>query len=217
MSTEAQKIREHGERDLTRGFMRFMLHYGFNSNFCNLNIGNEKGSVENKVGYHRRNLFVPILEFSDLKEYNRELLNRLDKDMERKHCKGLGPIKELFEEYKKEFFKFSEVPFEVYRHEFAKVDNYGKIEFEAKIYSTSPSIAGKQVVIKVGAYYLDILGKDYRLIVRHNRLYGEQRKCMILIPYLELMAKKSTALKYTGLFNRLLLTLKTFLTVVTMN
>lgn len=211
MSTAVQKIKEHGERDLTKGFMRFMLHYGFNSNFCNPNSGNEKGSVENKVGYHRRNLFVPIPEFKDLKEYNKELLHRLDNDLERQHYKSLGLIKELFEEDKREFFKLPEVPFEVYRHEFAKADNYGKIKFEGKTYSTSPSMAGKQVMIKAGAYDLDILDEDHRLIVRHNRLYGEQRESMIWIPYLELMAKRPTALKYTGLFNQLPLTLKTFL------
>lgn len=211
MSTAVQKIKEHGERDLTKGFMRFMMHYGFNSNFCNPNSGNEKGSVEAKVGYHRRNLFVPIPEFNDLKEYNKQLLKRLDKDMDRQHYKGLGLIRELFMEDKKEFFKLPEAEFEVYRHEFAKADNYGKIKFETKIYSTSPAMAGNQVLIKAGAYNLDILDNDHNLIVRHNRLYGEQKESMIWIPYLELLAKRPTALKYTGLFNQLPLTLKSFL------
>lgn len=44
---------------VSEGFLRFMVHYGFRSNFCNPRSGHEKGSVENKVGYHRRNLFVP--------------------------------------------------------------------------------------------------------------------------------------------------------------
>ena len=33
------------------------MHQGFNSNFCNPNSGNEKGLVENKVDFYRRNLF----------------------------------------------------------------------------------------------------------------------------------------------------------------
>lgn len=70
---------------------------------------------------------------------------------------------------------------------------------------------GTQVMIKAGAYDLDILDSDHRLVVRHNRLYGEQRESMIWIPYLKLMAKILNALKYTGLFNQLPLTLKTFL------
>lgn len=211
MSTAVQKIKAHGERDLTKGFMRFMMHYGFNSNFCNPNSGNEKGSVEAKVGYHRRNLFVPIPEFNDLKEYNKQLFKRLDNDMDRQHYKGIGLIRELFAEDKAEFFKLPEVVFEVYRHEFVKADNYGKVKLETKTYSTSPSMAGAQAVLKVGAYDLEILDCDYRPIVKHSRLYGEQKESMIWTPYLELMAKRPTALKYTGLFNQLPLTLKAFL------
>ncbi len=79
MSTAVKKVKGYGERDLTKGLLRFMLHHSLQSNFCNPNSGNEKGSVENKVGYHRRNLFVPVPEFKDLKEYNKELLLRCDK------------------------------------------------------------------------------------------------------------------------------------------
>lgn len=211
MSTAVKKIKAHGERDLTQGFLRFMMHYGFQSNFCNPNSGNEKGSVENKVGYHRRNLFVPIPEFNDLKEYNKELLTKLDDDMNREHYKEIGFINELFLEDKKKFFKLPEVPFEVYKYEFAKANNCGKVKFDTKTYSSSPNMANKQVMIKVGAYDIEILDDDSNLIVRHKRLYGEQKESMIWIPYLELMAKRPTALKYTGFFNQLPTTLKTFL------
>lgn len=211
MATAVKKIKAQGERDLTQGFLRFMMHYGFNSNFCNPNSGNEKGSVENKVGYHRRNMFVPIPEFRDLEEYNKELLVELDEDMEREHYKGIGLIKDLLEEDKKQFFKLPEVPFEAFRYEFAKADNYGKIKFDTKVYSTSPNMANKQVMVKAGAYDLEILDDNSNLIIRHKRLYGEQKESMIWLPYLELMAKRPTALKYTGFFNNLPTTLKSFL------
>lgn len=211
MSTAVKKVRAYGERDLSKGFLRFMMHYGFNSNFCNPNSGNEKGSVENKVGYHRRNLFVPVPEFKDLREYNKELLKRCDKDMKRGHYKGIGLINELFEEDKQEFFKLPQIPFEVYKHEFAKADNYGKIKFDTRTYSSSPKVAGSQVMVRAGAHDVEILDNDCNLIVRHRRLYGDEKESMIWIPYLELMAKRPTALKYTGLFNQLPLTLKQFL------
>ena len=193
MSTAVAKIKKKGQRDLTQGFLRFMMHYGFKSNFCNPNSGNEKGSVENKVGYHRRNLFVPIPEFKDLKQYNKELLIKSDKDMQRQHYKGIGLIKDLFQEDKKAFFKLPRVPFEVHKYEFAKADNYGKIRFDTKIYSSSPNMAKKQVMIKVGAYDVELLDEDSNLIVKHKRLYGEQKESMIWLPYLELMAKRPTA------------------------
>ena len=211
MSTVVKKIKECGERDLTQGFLRFMMHYGFQSNFCNPNSGHEKGSVENKVGYHRRNLFVPVPEFKNLKEYNKELLLRCDRDMDRMHYKGHGRIQDLFREDKLEFFKLPKVPFDVFLHEFAKADNYGKIKFDGRIYSTSPDMAGRQVTVKAGAYDVDLLDADCRLIVRHKRLYGEEKEAMYWIPYLELMSKRPTALKYSALFNQLPDSMKEYL------
>ena len=188
-----------------------MLHYGFQSNFCNPNSGHEKGSVENKVGYHRRNFFVPVPEFKDLKEYNKELLLRCDKDLERKHYKSRGIIKDLFEDDKLEFFKLPKIPFDVFLHEFAKADNYGKVKFDGKIYSSSPYMAKHQAIIKAGAYDVEILDDNCNLIIKHNRLYGEEKESMQWLPYLELISKRPVALKYTGLFNQLPLVLREYL------
>ena len=212
MSTAVKKVKEYGARDLTQGFLRFMMHHGFQSNFCNPNSGHEKGSVENKVGYHRRNLFVPVPEFQNLKEYNNLLLQKCEKDMDRMHYKGYGLIKELFEEDKMEFFELPKAPFEVNLHEFAKADNYGKVKFDGKTYSASPSMVGRQVMIKAGAYDVEILDDDCKQIVMHKRLYGEEKESMSWVPYLELMSKRPTALKYTGLFGQLPSILREYLT-----
>jgi hypothetical protein len=61
-------------------------------------------------------------------------------------------IKDLFQEDKQEFFKLPKVPFEVYLHELAKADNYGKIKFDGRIYSTSPNMARRQVIVNIKKY-----------------------------------------------------------------
>ena len=203
MSTVVKKIKEYGERDLTNGFLRFMMHYGFQSNFCNPNSGHEKGSVENKVGYHRRNMLVPVPEFKDLKEFNKELLLKCDQDMNRMHYKGYGMSKDLFQEDKQEFFRLPKVSFEVYLHEFVKADKYGKVKFDGRIYSTTPNMARRQVVVKASVYDIEILDMDWNFIIKHRRLYGDEKESMNWIPYLELTSKRPTALKYTGLYNEL--------------
>jgi transposase len=65
MSTAVTEILEGAERVITDGFYRFMLHHRFKVDFCNPNKGNEKGSVENKVGYTRRNMLVPVPVITD--------------------------------------------------------------------------------------------------------------------------------------------------------
>jgi hypothetical protein len=127
------------------------------------------------------------------------------------HYKGYGLIKDLFQEDKQEFLKLPKVPFEVYIHEFAKTDNYGKVKFDGRIYSTSPNMAKRQVIVKAGAFDVEILDEDCNHIIRHKRLYGEEKESMNWIPYLALMSKRPTALKYTGLYSQLPQILKEYL------
>ena len=60
------------ERELTRGFLTLESHHLFDHHFCRVGRGNEKGHVENHVGYSRRNLLVPVPSFASwaaLNEY----------------------------------------------------------------------------------------------------------------------------------------------------
>ena len=55
---------------------------------------------------------------------------------------------ELFAEDKKALHPLPSVAFEVYRLERVKADNYGKVKYNNKIYSSSPVFAGRQLWIK---------------------------------------------------------------------
>jgi transposase len=203
MTTAVKEIKKQGQRDLTKGFERFMLHYGFISNFCNPNSGHEKGHVENKVGYHRRNFLVPIPEFNDIRQYNQELLQHCQANMHRNHYKKLNSIAGLFEADQQELLLLPQVEFEVYKLETVKADNYAKVRYENQRYSSAPSYAGKQLWMKIGAHEIDLLNQDYQKIIRHDRLYGEPKESMQWVPYLELIAQRPTALKYSGFIKEL--------------
>ena len=58
----------------TDGYKSFAAHYAFKTDFCNIASGNEKGLVENLVGYARRNFMVPVPRVSSLYELNQSLL-----------------------------------------------------------------------------------------------------------------------------------------------
>ena len=85
MSSAVVKILPKGKRNLANNFERFVLHHGFKAVFCNPNKGQEKGSVENKVGYKRRNFFVPVPTIIDLNKFNENLLIQCDEDLKREH------------------------------------------------------------------------------------------------------------------------------------
>jgi len=191
------------ERNLVEQFERFSLHYGFEANFCNPNRGHEKGNVENKVGYHRRNLFVPIPHFENIDEYNQELLKLSDIDMKREHYKKGEMILKLLEEEKEFMFKLPEKEFEVGRIKTAITDKYGKAEFETNLYSTSPVYSGEEVVVKATADKVIIMNKDFKTIVIHERIYDKYKESMKWYPYLEALSRRPKAIKYTKFFNEL--------------
>src|SRR5699024_116764 len=72
MSTAVAQVKSRTEQAvLTDGFLQFATHYGFETQVCNPRSGNEKGSVENKVGYVRYHFFpaTPIMQtFASLNE-----------------------------------------------------------------------------------------------------------------------------------------------------
>ena len=109
--TIVTEIIKGGDRRLTEGFQRFAEHYRFKPVFMNANSGNEKGNVENKVGYLRRNELVPVPEFYNLAEKNVELLTNCDKDMEREHYDDEQHrfISEIFQEDKAAFLPLPSV------------------------------------------------------------------------------------------------------------
>jgi transposase len=81
---------------LTQLFKRFQAHFGFELTFCNPQSGHEKGNVENKVGYVRRNYFVPMPSTASLAAWNTELLTLCDLDNAREHYKKERPMCDLF-------------------------------------------------------------------------------------------------------------------------
>jgi transposase len=55
-----------------------------------------KGNVENKVGYHRRNMLVPVPRFESLSEFNKGLLIQCEEDAKREQYRKEGTIEELY-------------------------------------------------------------------------------------------------------------------------
>ena len=213
-ATIVTKVLKDGERLLNETFTRFKNHYGFSAAFCNVGKGNEKGSVENKVGYLRRNLLVPVPQFDDLKAFNRGLLKQCDQDMHRPHYKKETLILDLFEEDRAQFLPLPATGFDTARLVTVRTDSYAKFTLEEgkHTYSTAPRWARGSLLVRLTAYDVIVLDENHREIVRHPRLYGERRQeSMDWLPYLNQLARRPAALKYTGVYDLLPKKVRSFL------
>lgn len=158
----------------TKMFSAFAAHYGFAFSFCNPASGHEKGNVEKKVGYIRSNLFVPIPRFGDTKRYNKRLLDKSMELSDKKHwLKGENEL-QLFVEDSFALIGLPQTPFSVVRYEIHKADKLGKVKLDGMhLYSSDPSLAGRELVCGLGATSVTIATEDGTVVATHVRAYGQ--------------------------------------------
>lgn len=216
-STIVTKILKGGGRTLTERFALFAEHYRFKPVFMNPASGNEKGNVENKVGYLRRNELVPVPHFRSIDDKNRELLKACDQDMQREHYdieKCDKYISELFEEDKLALSRLASVRFDTALYATANTDKYGRFTLNngRHEYSTSPKFASSTVQLKITSHEVIVRDKDLNDIVHHRRLYGDNpQRSMNWMPYLKYVARSPRALKNSGIYDMMPVSMQRFL------
>jgi len=202
MTTAVAHIMEGRERIITDGFYRFMVHHRFSAEFCAPQKGNEKGNVENKVGYTRRNMLVPVPIITDFKSFNEELLKSCDKDHDRKHYEHNKMIEELWEEEKGSLLALPRYDYVVFRYESLRVDKYGFIRVDTTKYGISPEMHGKLVQAKVYFDKIEVY-HERSLLKTFRRTYDKKGEVYDWKDYLSSLIKKPGATEHTRFFNQM--------------
>lgn len=205
-STIVTDVLKEGKRELTDDFLRFKNHYMFDAVFCNRNKGNEKGHVENKVGYHRRNILVPLPSFDDLRAYNQELLDTCFEDGNRNHYEKGLKISQLHNEDKINLLLLPKETFNSDKYLRVKVNPYGRFTLNKGMheYSSVPKLANEYAVLRITAFSVHVLDSNFKELVVHDRLYGSGRQSSIKwLPFLNQLAMKPNAIKYSGIIETL--------------
>ncbi len=202
LSTAVAQVLEEGKRELTEGFTRFMLHYRFRADFCNPAAGNEKGNVENKVGYSRRNAFVPIPTVPSFEDFNEHLWEWCERDAQRLHYKYKVPIQELWEADRNALQKLPEYPYPVFRYEALSVNKSGFAVIDTNKYGLSPTLAGKTVQAKIFFDHVEFY-QDHQPVGRYRRSYGRNEEQYDWTQYISTLMKKPGAAEHTRFFRQM--------------
>jgi transposase len=202
MTTAVAQMGEGTERTLSDGFARFMLHYRFQADFCNPASGHEKGNVENKVGYSRRNFFVPIPIFDNFESYNEQLWSVCEADAERPHYKQEDTIAELFRKDREKLLLLPEHPYRVFRYETLTVNKYGFVTIDTNHYGLSPQFAGQKAQAKIFSDKIELY-YERSLLKTYQRSYESKAELMDWTQYLGTLCKKPGAVEHTRFFGQL--------------
>lgn len=165
-----------GEVRTSELFRRFAAHYGLDYTFTNPYSGNEKGNVENKVGCHRRNLFVPVPSFHDVRAFNRRLLEDcLDLSEGKRHYRLGTPESELFGEDRESLSPLPPAAFSCARWETRRCNKQGTITVGGvHRYSAGPAYSRREVAVALGAFDVAVCDCETgEVVAAYEREWGE--------------------------------------------
>lgn len=94
-------------------------------------------------------------------------------------------------------------PFDGDQYVLARTNQYGLARYQTNSYSTGGRLARQEVTLRVGAYTVTVYDSRMKEVVTHQRLYGKNKESMIWGPYLDVLAQRPMALKYSGFFRGL--------------
>ena len=194
LKTAVKKILKGNHRNLQERFVEFSSLYLYEADFCNPARGNEKGRIENLIGFIRENFFVPVPKFATLEELNDRLLSFLV-SVTRTKMHPNDPNKTRHEVYEQEKGSLIPLPahgYECCRVTHAAVTSYSTIHFETNQYSVPGEHVGKTVQAKGYADEVVISFKGIE-ISRHKRLYSSKQQSLNPYHYLEALSRKPRA------------------------
>lgn len=171
-------------------YLSFSAHYAFDLDFCNPAKGNEKGLVENLVGYSRRNFLVPVPRVKNIDELNQNLLKSCLKYREVHRIKGKSlSVKEMYNEEIKSLSAIPRFRFDTSKTAIAQVDDYSTVRYEKNNYSVPTKYLRQEVTVKGYGNYVLILHKNLE-IASFIRCYYSGKTEYKLEHYIDLLERK---------------------------
>ena len=187
------RILGDGQRQKTRAFSELQSHYLFAEKFGRPARGNDKGKVENLVGYARRNFMVPIPRAASWEALNeqfvRDAIARRALRL-RGHKETIG---ERFERDRAVLLPLPRARFEACDKTTARVSSISLVRYKTNDYSVPTEYGHCQVLVKAYVHRIVIVsGCD--VIAEHQRSYEREATVYDPLHYLALLEHKSRAL-----------------------
>ncbi len=152
-------------------FGAFRAHYRCAARYCNPYSGHEKGSVENAVGFLRRNLMVPEPRAESLSGLNAMLLARCEELAATGHYRKQTPISELFDADRAALLALPGVGFDPVRYVARRTDKTGSLLVEGRSYCAGPAMAAQTVTVGVRFDRIEFLDAHGHPVISLPRAY----------------------------------------------
>ena len=171
-------------------YRMFAAHYVFATDFCNVASGNEKGLVENLVGYARNNFLVPVPRVDSMEALNEQLLESCLQYRNAHKVQGRSQtVKEMYLVEQACLHPVAPYRYETARITTPTVGDYSTIRFDRNEYSVPVRFLRKAVTVKGYANKVEIIC-DRDTVVTYERISGQGKTAYKLEHYIGLLERK---------------------------
>lgn len=181
-----------GARTLTVRFAALASHYLIEACFCRPGEGHDKGGVESRGKAVRQQALVPIPSGATLATINAALLAQMDARLDTQRDAAGQTIGARFAEEQRQF-RPALIPFAPEATTFATVTPRALVRLEGAVYSVPTRWAGLDLVVRVGAATVTIIGRDGTAITHPRKRFGQ--RSIDYRHYLAELARKPQAVR----------------------
>jgi len=155
-------------------YLEFANHYGFTISACNVGKGNEKGRVENAVGYTKKNLLagLAIPDFAAIGPAAKHWLETVANV--RIHGETRKKPVELFEQERASLLRLPVNDFDIATVSQQRASSQFRITLDTNRYSVPAEYAGRALTVKTYPDRLCIYCEN-KLIAQHPRSYDRHQ------------------------------------------
>ena len=194
LKTAVNRVLKGRNREEQQSFVAFRSYYLYESRFCSPGAGNEKGQVEDGVGYARRNFMTPLLRAESYADLNQQLQRACEADDARRVDRQPQTIGEMWQAEQRHL-RHVPAAYECCSHHEVTLNRYSQVVFETNRYSVPVDLAQKHLLLKAYPFHIEIVTQT-TWITRHDRCYDRQQDILDPLHYLPLLAERPGAFEH---------------------
>jgi len=187
------RILGDGTRVRTQRFSELLSHYLFEPRFGRPARGNDKGKVENLVGFTRRNFLVPVPRFENCEALNEHLETGCRARLTARLRGYQETIAERLERDRAALLALPAAPYEACERVSTRVSSLSLVRYRSNDYSVPVAYGHREVLVR-GYVHEVVISCAAEVIARHRRSYEREDFVFDPLHYLPLLEEKVGAL-----------------------
>lgn len=186
------KVLRGGKRKEQDEFVSFRTHYLYQAAFCNIRAGWEKGGVEGRVGYTRRNWLVPVQEFENWATLNSYLHQCCEEELARRLRGRAENIGQRLEQERSHFLPLPTHSYPCCKVMSVDANTLSLVTFKTNRYSVPVDHAHEKLLLRAYVERIEI-SNGCKVVATHPRCWEREQDILNPYHYLPLLAQRPRA------------------------